>query len=105
LCNKILTNENKFYPAIQFSNKNAGIFMLNPNPTNNNNGFWLQSLTSESLSGQLFIFDASGKELSRFKLENEQVKFIATDSFKAGMYLIRWINSSNETQLEKLIIQ
>jgi hypothetical protein len=100
------------FPSSQLAkkaNKNKSakptLIAIHPNPTHAANGFWLQSNNGKALSGRLTIFDATGKEVVNMNIENEQVKYVPTESLQKGMYMVRWVDKMNGLQSEKLIIQ
>lgn len=81
------------------------LIAIHPNPTHAANGFWLQSNNGDALSGRLTIVDATGKEVVNIRINDEQVKYVPTESLQKGMYMMRWVDKMNGLQSEKLIVQ
>ena len=79
--------------------------MLNPNPALSSNGVWIHSKNDSKLNGVLFINNSLGQEIMKVTIQNELVKLISTHQLSSGVYLVRFVNDSNETQTEKLIIK
>lgn len=100
---KIRDGNERNYNNIRKNNK----FQIFPNPTRDDLELKYQFENLES-SHQVFIFDITGKRLSKYSLKNQSgILQINTDKFATGMYWLSIVEDQSGKNIysEKIIIQ